>query len=227
MTRNPMGKPLDSVGVSIYISEVRDLLDSLLFGLQNIGNARSKWLQSTAAATAQAKRRPSAFSHDLFAEALNKSALQQRLVFDTFEALLAAWARLSLLLHPVAPKTTPRSERGRLLREALQLPDNTLLADRSFRDSWMHFDERLDQAYEEGWLGNRQQFVNTTGVPSAVQVSVRVIDIEGLAFHFRTKAGNPASVRLDDMRACLALVENGLNGIGSRMMQIFPRPTRP
>jgi hypothetical protein len=49
-----------------------------------------------------------------------------------------------------------------------------------FRDSWMHFDERLDSAFLERWLGNRQ-FTETAGVQPAVKHSIRVIDVEGLA----------------------------------------------
>ena len=215
-------KAINSVGASMYISEVRDLLDSLLYRLETIDSAQREWLQHTADATAEAKRQAGNFSHRAFAESLNKSTAQQSHVFDAFESLLAAWARLSLLLHPVGAKAQWRQERGRLLRAVLLMPDNTLLADRSFRDSWMHFDERLDQAYANGWLGNRQQFVRTSSVATAIQVSVRVIDIEGLAFHFRTDAGAMASVQLADIRTCLALVEQGLQDIGPRIMRHFP-----
>lgn len=177
---------LDRVAASMYVSEIGDLLDSLQFRIQYLRGARDAWLEHQNAANAQAKAPPDTFDQQTFVEALNAGGQQQTSVFDAFEALLAAWARLSLFVHSIGGAddlAVWRAERGKRLRELLQRSPDTLLSSRTFRDSWMHFDERMDRAVVEGWLGNRQQFVATDGVVNAVKQSVRVIDIEGLAFY--------------------------------------------
>ncbi|MGH9887221.1 MAG: hypothetical protein ACREBE_16965, partial [bacterium] len=106
------------------------------------------------------------------------------------------------------------------------LPADTLLADRSFRDSWMHFDERLDSAFVGGWLGNRQQFVRTASVSRAVKHSVRVIDVEALAFHYRDRDGAQRSVTIDQINQCLDQLSTNLVGdvVGRRILASLPKP---
>jgi hypothetical protein len=131
-------KPLDSVGASMYVSEIRDLVNSLLFRIHTITQARSGWLGHNAAASTEASASPSTFSHDAFAHASNAAVAEQTAIFDAFEALLSAWARLSLLFHPIAGKDELgewRQRRGDILRTLLNLPHDTLLSSRTFRDS--------------------------------------------------------------------------------------------
>lgn len=211
----------------MYLSEVRELAFVIQYRMARIEAAQAIWLSNEAIASAEAASPPDAFSHEAFGAALTATREQQGEVFDQFESLMAAWARLSLLLHPI-PGTDEvskwRVKRGEALRSVLQLAPNTLLASRSFRDSWMHFDERLDRAYIEGWLGNRQHFVKSAGVPSARKISVRIIDLEALAFHYRNREGQPEQVGMADMKQCIALVEAGLVGVGSRVAGQFPPP---
>lgn len=110
-----------------------------------------------------------------------------------------------------------------MLCELFAVPPSSLLGDRAFRDSWMHFDERMDQAALAGRLGNRQQFVRTAGVPSAVERSVRVIDVEGLVFHYRTKAGTLGHVEVAAIRRVLEHLENETSSVGARIMRLPAR----
>jgi hypothetical protein len=211
-------KELDRVGASLYISEVRELIDALLHRIDKIERARQEWLIYNDVATSQTASRPAAFSYNLFSEALNRATAQHTVLFDEFEGLLAAWARLSLLFHPQWRQT-----RGKILRSLLDLTDDSLLANRSFRDSWMHFDERLDNAYQDGWLGNRQQFVRTIDVSVAIRHSVRVIDIEGLAFHYRDKELKQNHVTLAEMKTLLLSLQKHLETVGPKIMTL-PAP---
>lgn len=75
-------------------------------------------------------------------------------LYGSIEALLAAWARASLLLHP----TQGNKARGRHLRSVLRLRTPSLVADtedRRLRDGWMHLDEDLDKwaKLREGAVG--------------------------------------------------------------------------
>ena len=214
----------------MYVSEVRELIDSILFRIERLEAARVEWLKHSAIANTEARVPPAEFSHDTFAQALNAAAGQHTVMFDEFEALFAAWARLSLLFYPIPSKGeegTWRGERGVALRRLLELPEESLLANREFRDAWMHFDERLDKAYQEGWLGNRQQFVRSSGVDGAKEHSVRVIDIEGLAFHYRAKNGAKQTVGLAKMKELLISMNQSLATVGPRIMRLFPRPSSP
>lgn len=210
----------------MYLSEIRELIDSLRFRIQRLQQARDAWLAHESVASTQIATVPDAFDQQAFADALNAGVQQQTTIFDAFEALLASWARLSLLLHPISGKGAMsqwRSERGNKLRDLLQLPPDTLLASRTFRDSWIHFDERLDSAVVEGWLGNRQQFVKTAGVVNAVKHSVRVIDIQALAFHYRTRDGLPEHVAIDEMLTCIDLLRMEPSELGPRVLSL-PAP---
>ncbi|HEY0997884.1 MAG TPA: hypothetical protein VGD77_17975 [Gemmatimonadaceae bacterium] len=209
----------------MYLSEIRELIDSLRFRIQQLQQARDSWLAHESVASIEAAADTEGFNHEAFAQALNAGAQQQTSIFDAFEALLAAWARLSLLLHPAGGKDALadwRAARGEALCHILQLPADTLLASRSFRDSWMHFDERLDAAVVEGWLGNRQRFVKTAAVAAAVTNTVRVIDIEALAFHYRTRTGQQEHVTTDEMLACLDFLRMEPSEVGPRVVLLPP-----
>lgn len=214
-----MTEPLDVVGAMMYLAEVRALADSILFRTESIEKASAIWMHHQGVASAQVVASNDEWSAESFNGALRVSAGQQSVLFDDFEAVLAAWARLSLLLHPVpgGPLSKWREERGRILRELVQLDDSSLLSDRSFRDSWMHFDERLDNAYLEKWLGNRQQFVRSTDVASAIEHSIRVIDVEARAYHYRDRTGNKKHVPLQAMKECVQAVVTGLSTAKDRL----------
>lgn len=218
-------KALNAVGASMYLAEIRSLVDSLLDRITSIEVARPKWLANTQLAAEQAAGPVTTWAPEKFNAAINAAVAEQGVVFGAFEPMLAAWARLSLLLFPLSGKHELgqwRDERGNILRTLLDVPNNSLLANRSFRNSWMHFDERLDRAYLEGWLGNRQRFVRTADVASALKVTVRVIDIEGLAFHYRNEAGGLENVSLADMKSCITAIEQDPKSVGPRIVKLFP-----
>lgn len=223
-------EPLNAVAAQMYMSEVRELIASLLILLEDLAAARVEWLEDRATARSQADaKRHSDFDRETFHRALQGSGQQQAKIFATLEAALAAWARLSLLFYPLNGSGQTgqwREVRGDVLREVAGLPEATLLENRSFRDSWMHFDERMDLAVQHGWLGNRQEFVHTSQVPSAVERSVRVIDVETLTLHYRTRTGAIESVRVEDMRRVLEDLQRSMDGSGERILKRLPMPPR-
>jgi hypothetical protein len=114
-------------------------------------------------------------------------------MFDEVEAFLAAWARLSLLFWPAPMRSAANRdytiERGRRLVHFLRLDDNHPLTNRDLRNAWMHTDERFDDAWLDRRLGNRQQFVRSSGVDRALMHAVRIVDVESLTIHFRNAEG--------------------------------------
>lgn len=195
-------RKLDQVGASAYLSEVRELSHSILIPIEALERARVEWRTHRRTASDAAATPPEEFPLETFNSALSASREQQGIIFETVEALLAAWARLSLLFHPLTSRCEEgkwRAARGKALRDLLALPNDTVLSQRDFRDAWMHFDERLDAAFKEGWLGNRQLFTDTAGVGEAIKHTVRVIDVEVLAFHFRTRSGDCRAITVADL----------------------------
>jgi hypothetical protein len=113
---------------------------------------------------------------------------------ETADVGQRAWG--SVIVAAITGRRKHRAVRDRGITNAeakalFGLSGGSLLENRRFRDSWMHVDERLDSAFLERWLGNRQQFTETAGVQAAVKHSIRVIDVEGLAtgYHYRGKDG--------------------------------------
>lgn len=62
-------------------------------------------------------------------------------IWYSVQAILVAVGNLSKILWPAAPS----EERGRVLRESLGVTDDSVLAPRTFRNHFEHFDERLDR----------------------------------------------------------------------------------
>lgn len=226
--RDP-GRSLDRVGASMYLSEVRDLVVGLSGTIVRLRDAGHEWVRLRAISSEEANAPAAQFDTERFNDALLESGNIQGDAFELVETLLSRWARLSLLLHPTPGRDENsdwRVERGRLLRLLVDLPSDTLLSKRDVRDSWMHFDERLDLAYRGGWLGNRQQFTDIRGVDAATRVSVRVVDMESGAIHYRTRDGTIASVTLADMEKALSLTTIGLSSVSKRMSQLPTRDRR-
>jgi hypothetical protein len=222
-----MLRTFDRIAGSMYLSEVRDLLDSTLFRIQAMEKAQAAWVENDKVASAQIAAAADDFSLDAFNQALRGTSVQNRELFDALESFFAAWARLSLLFYPVRTKGEVggwRKTRGQQLRALFDLPEESLLSNRDFRDSWMHFDERLDQAWLGHWLGNRQQFVRSAIVPTAIDHSVRVIDVEGLVFHYRTEGGALASITVSELKSFLQTLESELPNVGPRIVRSLPAP---
>ena len=97
-------KPLDRVGMMMYTSEVRELLNSLQYRINVMRQSSDKWLHHDQLATKQAGALPEDFDYQAFSAAVNETVHAQTAIFDLFEAFFAAWGRLSLLVHPVRAK---------------------------------------------------------------------------------------------------------------------------
>jgi hypothetical protein len=67
----------------------------------------------------------------------------------SLQNLLVAAGNVSKLLWPARPES---AERGRTLREILEVPDDSPLQPRRFRNHFEHYDERL-----EGWAQSSAQ----------------------------------------------------------------------
>ena len=105
-------------------------------------------------------------------------------LFDTLEAFLAAFARVSLLLHPIGSGSYTKL-RGTTLRHCLGVEDDSPLENRALRDSWTHHDERMDAAVEAGQGALGQQFSRSTESPrDLLDSTLRVIEIDTLVVHF-------------------------------------------
>jgi len=176
----------------MYFSEARTMIGLLLAEIEKIAEASADWVKQHAIADAQARvESHDDFSHETFGNALNAQVNRQFEVYVAFGALLGYWARLSLLFHP-ASRDAWTKRRGELLREVFLLEDDTLLANRSFRDAWVHFDERLDDAFRDGRLGNRLIFVTHERASDATRNSVLVVDVEALELHYYPQRGRRA-----------------------------------
>jgi hypothetical protein len=133
-------------------------------------------------------------------------ALQSKM-FDEIEGFLAAFARVSLLLFPIADKGFA-AERGQKLRALLRVEADSLLNSRDLRDSWMHHDERLDFAmqYARGHAG--QKFTLAAEVSDEMRKAfLRILEVDTLVMHFRDREGGHCSASLRGITDALRAVD--------------------
>lgn len=223
-------KSLTVQAVQQYLSEIELLAASVGSRIAEIQDAQRRWLEHEEGIVAQLSAPQHAFSASAYNQGLLGKGNEQSLVFHALDGLLACWARLSLLLFPFEPKSKKQVEkarwtdlRGRTLRELLFVPPDALLANRHIRDSWMHFDERLDDAVQQGRLGNRQAMCSSAKAAQAIEYSVRVIDMEHLTLHCRGQNGGVQSIRIEDMSACVRLLAERLPGARGRAADVVVR----
>ena len=135
---------------------------------------------------------------------------RQGSLFGRLEAFLAMWARASLLPFPTIRNDDSRdyvSWRGEALREALGLAGDHHLANREFRDAWMHSDERLDRLVRSNVEYVRQRFVVSSQVtPEAKVNTLRLIEVDTLRFHFHKRDGTPGEIALHALAGALVEV---------------------
>jgi hypothetical protein len=219
---------IDRVSASMYLSEVRDLVAGIEISIDRIEALGQEWLIHQQNADALGTTSTEEWNPREFSAALHASRVAQGDVFMLFEALLAQWARLSLLFFPILDKKQEpgwRRKRGEVLRYLVDLPPDTVLGDREARDAWMHFDERLDRAVQEGWLGNRQTFVASRRALDTAAYSVRVLDMEAGALYYRDRDGGIQSIELNAMRQALGAINRGLEAVRSRIGTLPSRPS--
>ena len=197
---------LTSVDLSMFNSEVHELIDALLYRLDELEQLSGAWK----AANREAKRAAhisDSRSRESFERALHKQRQVQAKAFDTIEAFLAAWARLSLLFFPQG-KNAKTTNRGDVLRRVYFVHSRTSpLADRQLRNAWMHFDERLDHAIETKTLGNRHQFTTSAQGARAAVRSVRVVEMDNLVVRYRDSQGASKATDLRELRRYLEALD--------------------
>ncbi len=181
-----------------FLKEVREVTGTLLFHLSTLQGASLNWLRATTAANGV----PPSGDPARLAVALGEQVDEQTKLFDALEAFLASWARLSLLLFPLSGGGASefRQARGEGLRRLLGVTDGSALADRELRDSWMHFDERLDAAVSGGTFGNRHSCVRSERVQDYIDNTLRIVEVDRLVVHFRSREGESRSVDLHAVR---------------------------
>ena len=194
---------LTPVALSMLNSEVRELIDALLYRLSELEQLSGSWKAANRRAESIASNQERSLG-ERFEGAFVKKGRAQTAAFHAIEAFLAAWARLSLLFFPQS-KDPKAKNRGEVLRKVYLVdPRTSPLADRQLRNAWMHFDERLDQAIDAGTLGNRQQFTTAARGRSAATDSVRVVEMDSLVVRYRDSNGTS---RATDLRVLSRYLE--------------------
>jgi hypothetical protein len=109
-------------------------------------------------------------------------------VWYSVQALLVAAGNVSKLLWPINKRSR---DRGRRLRESLQVPDDSSLQPRNFRNHFEHFDERIEEwaeaaphgAFVDSCISNRPlASVVSAGTPS---LWLRNLDTSSWTLTFR------------------------------------------
>lgn len=182
-----------------YILEVQDLGLSLLRRLAALERLSQGQIEKSDYADVQAAQAPD-YNPEVLKAVSSAQIQDQGGFFDELEAFLAGWARLSLLFFPVA---TFRRDHARKLRELFDMASDDQLSNRELRDSWMHFDERLAKATSSGTFGNRQAFVRSHQVQGLKDSTLRLMVMDTLDVHFRTRDGEVECVSLKQLKARL------------------------
>jgi hypothetical protein len=198
-----------------FLMEVREVAGTLLFHLESLEIASRNWTRAKAAAEAV----PPDGDQEQLAKALTLQRDEQTRLFDFLEAFLASWARLSLLLFPLAGNDEMsefRKARGQGLRKMMGVGNESVFADRELRDSWMHFDERLDRAVLTGKFGNRHSFVRSDRVRDYIDNTLRLVEVDRLVVHFRNREGEARMIDVlaarDELLAIGAAAGKALTG---------------
>lgn len=186
--------PLDRVHLWIYLQDVREVADLVLFRLSEVRDLSTRWQRAKDVETAQLARQSASGDLD---DAVFTAAIRERLQIQfhywaALEAFLAGWARLSLLLHPV----DKNSSRGAELRQAAGPAAEDILGDRSLRDAWMHFDERLDCAIADGSFKERYRFVRSVDAHRVSDDAILTIEADSMTVWYSTREGTRAKVAL-------------------------------
>jgi hypothetical protein len=196
-----------------YFLEIENVVDAALFRFQELEEAAQTWLTLSDELDKPAR----AAGDPRRAELFSTSTRMQSKIFDALEAFLAGYARLSLLLFPLAGRDASaefRSQRGQHLRHRLGIREDSVLANRDFRDSWMHFDERLDASILRGHSGGLQRFIRSREVmPELREYVLRLVEVDLLVLSFRDRTGVLCSAELRSLRAALQEIEAAVRSV--------------
>lgn len=218
--------PFGTVALQAYLSEIRDLASSVLYRLRQLDAASGRWEAARADADSALGVRAREYRREEHADALSRLTSEHREVFDELEALLAAWARLSLLLNPQKGKGEAgvfALARGHVLRAVLAVSEQSPLLDRDLRNSWMHFDERLDTVIRStGRWGNRHRFIHSSDHASDQGSSIRLIEVDTLRVTYPDEKGDRKTAKLRDLEPVLLGLVNELTNASERFRMLFP-----
>ncbi len=136
----------------------------------------------------------------------DKTRTQAR-IFDDLDALLSAYARVSLLIFPVGSDPFTK-DRAATMQQCLKLNTKSKLNDRDLRDAWMHHDERMDKNVSANKHSGGQLFKLSAEVTLANKTGfLRVIEIDTLVVHYHDRHGTSKSAILRDIRVDLEDLE--------------------
>ena len=95
---------------------------------------------------------------DLLSKALERDRLDNNLIWRAISLILTSTSNISRIFWPFIPKNIKNSEkekyaryeeRGKHLRDLLQIDSKSSLSNRGLRNSFEHYDERLHEWYEK------------------------------------------------------------------------------
>jgi hypothetical protein len=201
--------------LATYLLEVREVVQLMLGRFGEIREISDRWVRAKDSEDGQLAVLDAGgdLDNDTWRTTLWNRGEFQAQYFAAVEAFLAGWARLSLLLFPVegrGPLATFRAERGRRIREALGVAPDSVLSDRELRNSWMHFDERLDRAMLDGTFGERHRFLRAVEAPPFFGNTIALLEVDSMIVRYTSRSGQPAPLDLGilenalvDLRAAL------------------------
>jgi hypothetical protein len=189
-----------------YIREIQELVAALIKRLDDIDATAAVWVEHDASADRQLADETN-LDEDEWDATMAAVDASQAGFFGALEGCLSAWARLSLLFFPNeggdAMAKAFKKARGAALRDQLMVADDHPLGNRDLRNSWMHFDERMDQLISEGRFGDRQRFVSSRQVADFLGKVPRLMAVDTRTVYSLRKDGATCSVSLPDLRSVL------------------------
>jgi hypothetical protein len=155
-------------------------------------------------------------------QSLRRSAIDHVEIWANVQSLLVAAGITSRLLWPAAEKSRAR---GRSLREMLRVADDSPLVSRRIRDSFEHFDERLDAWADEMRTGPQPGLIGDSNVGPFAQIEgadprhfLRHLDHTSWTLYFRGERYELIPVARELLR---------LVGATQEALAATARPARP
>ncbi len=193
---------LTRIQIAPYAREIHDTIDSALYRLGLLEQEGRACVD-----LGDALRASSEQDRELDEQAFNAKLQSQAKIFDLLDAFLSNYARLSLLIFP-SSKDAFALERAATLQRCFALEQTSPLNNRDLRDSWVHFDERIDQALQAKRATNGQTFCRSAQVDDRVKETyLRIIEIDTLRIHFRNRQGQSAFAALRELRGPMLDIE--------------------
>lgn len=202
-----------------YLVELQQLAGAMILYAESVEQARDQWIDSHRAWVELSRLHPREQANrqneesPAYLHALQES---QREIWMAMEGLLSVWARASLLLFPSRKASEAR---GSHLRGILGIPNDHLLSDRTLRNHWMHYDERLDDALAEHGAVTPQRFIAQG--ETVTGTVMRLVILPSLHIDF-------AGTDVNDLRAMIAAardlswrVEQAIGTAGDRHRDEF------